>query len=453
MDTYAQTKELIGAITSILAIIAYTLLITHYLPRSALWPKTIKALSSLKSRWEGHRIPAIPYSLRYEVPSIVVAGLLLNLAGWGITSRNSNILYLDMAGTAAVAFLLGPWWGAIVGILTPFIVAEVYPSNADVTLIPWMLVNVCGGVFWGLMARTNRFRRYVNREPTNVLSETKSHLSYLFWFGVVGASVMAIAGAAVSLALKQDPSIFLRSPYFAEKLQRAFAELHKEILLGPSFRGYEVVSLILRGLLRWGIATFSYIPDKTISAAVGLLTAKYVFPLFEHTLIQRANGRYPGGDNWLTPAMGLASYAILLPWSMAHSASARWLWYLPFLILAGACLFELFSRRDSSKSLIEGRSKRVDLYISARARTPREQYFGAIVVAVLIASLAFTVGLALVGDVNTRGTVAFYFSGTVLTYCLAFYVLRVSVRQWVAVLSSDHAPGKRSTTPGTSSEN
>jgi hypothetical protein len=435
MDTYSQTRELIGAIASILGIIAYTLLITHYLPRSRVWARTISVLGTLKSRWEGHRIPAIPYSLRYEVPAIVVAGLLLNLAGWGMTSKNPNILYLDMAGTAATSFLLGPWWGAIVGIITPFVIAEVYPTDASTVLIPWMLVNVCGGVFWGLMARTDWFRRYVNAEPTNVIAETKAHLSFLFWFGVVGASVMAVAGTVVSIALRQDPSIFLRSPFFAERLQLEFITLHDRIQSMHSFRGSGIASLILRGLLRWAIATFSYVPDKTISAAVGLLTAKYVFPLYEFTLMKGANENCPSGDNWLTPTIGLVCYAALLPWNTSHSSPQRWLWYIPFLILGCACLFELFSGRDTSQRLIDDRTKRVNLYLAATTALPREQYFGAIVAAVFIASLAFTMGLALFGSVRNNGTIAFRFVGTVLTYCLAFYVLRVSARQWTSMLS------------------
>ncbi|PYS21930.1 MAG: hypothetical protein DMF72_15385 [Acidobacteria bacterium] len=428
-----------NVIVYILAIIAYVLIITHYLPRSVAWQKVIRTFGALKVRWEGHRIPASSYSLRYEVPAVVAASLLLNLAGWGITSRNPHILYLDMAGTAATAFLIGPWWAATVGIITPFVVAAIYPSEASVILTPWMLVHLAGGIFWGLMARRNNFRRYVNGEHDGLFAQTKSNLSFLFWYGVVGACVTAIAGSVVSLALRDDPAIFARSPDFAEKLQSVFAHGHDWIQTIPQFRGSAPLLLVLNGLLRWGITTFRYIPDKTISAAVGLLTAKYVLPLYEHTLIRCASepkpgGKYFRGDNWLTPAIALFCYVVLLPWNLRHSAAALWLWYIPVVLLTGACLFEIVYG-GNSQSLIKERTGRVEFYLSAKNRMPRQEYFGAIVIAILIASLVFMIGLLLVNSITARGTVAFYFLGTVLTYLLAFYVMRVSMRQWVTLLS------------------
>ena len=440
-----QTVLLLSVIAYILAIIGYVLMITHYLPESALWRRFLQTMGSLKARWEGHKIPASAYSLRYEVPAILTAGVLLNLAGWGITSRNPHILYLDMAGTAAVAFLIGPWWGATVGIVTPFIVATIYPSEANVILIPWMLVNVSGGICWGLLARKNKFRQYAEGEQQGFFAQTKSHLSFLFWYGFVAASIMAIAGCVVSIALRDDPSIFARSPDFAERLQQGFSHGREWIQSMPPFRGSAYVVLMLEGLLRWAITTFRYVPDKTISAAVGLLTAKYIFPLFEHTLIRCARlpkqgSKYFRGDNWLTPAIALVAYLLLLPWSLRHSAAKGWLWYIPGLVLIGAGLFEIVFGGDS-RSLIDDRTQRVSLYLSARKRMPRQEYFGAIVISVLIASLVFMIGLFLVGSPATRGTVSFYFLGTVITYFMAFYVMRVSMRQWVTLLArGDIAP-------------
>ena len=432
-----ETLKLVQAIVYALGIIAYTLIISYYLPKSSVWKRTADTLRGLRSRWEGHRIPAVAYSLRYEVPPIVAASLLLNVVGWEITSRNPHILYLDMAGTAATSLLLGPWWGAIVGILTNFINAEMNPSDASVVLAPWMLVNLIGGMFWGLMARTNSFRQYVKGPSTNIYAQTKSHLWYLFWFGVVGASVMAAAGATVSVALRDDPLIFAQSPFFGVKVQQAFIELDQHIRSSVSIGGSEVVTSILSGLLRWTVTTFRYIPDKTISAAVGLLTAKYMFPLFEQNLIGDAKSRHSRGDNWLTPAMGIVCYTAVLPWSAAHSSPQSWLWYLPFILLLAACIFELLFGADS-KSLLDERAKRVHSYVTAKARLPREEFFGAIVVAVLVSLLAFMSGLFFIGSLDNRGTVALSFLGTVLTYFLAFYLMRVSMRQWVATLSSDH---------------
>ena len=62
------------------------------------------------------------YLLMYETGVIVAAGLLLNYIGLTLSRHLESILFLDMTGTALVAFLLGPWWGAIVGLLSNSVV-------------------------------------------------------------------------------------------------------------------------------------------------------------------------------------------------------------------------------------------------------------------------------------------------------------------------------------------
>ncbi len=58
------------------------------------------------------------YLLWDEIGVIVPAGILLNYLGLVLSLRLQSILYLDMIGTAQAAFLLGPWWGAIVALLS-----------------------------------------------------------------------------------------------------------------------------------------------------------------------------------------------------------------------------------------------------------------------------------------------------------------------------------------------
>src|SRR5689334_7064944 len=125
-----EERKLVEAIVSVLAIIAYLLVITNYLPKLHVWKSVARSLHALKTAWEGYRIPAVTYSIRYEVLPIVAISLLLNLVGWSVTTSNPNILFLDMAGTAAASFFLGPWWGVMVGILTNFINARIHPDGA-----------------------------------------------------------------------------------------------------------------------------------------------------------------------------------------------------------------------------------------------------------------------------------------------------------------------------------
>jgi TolB-like protein/Tfp pilus assembly protein PilF len=425
-----QTFELVKVLGATLAIIFYVLGIAEKIQKSRAWKSAMTALHGLKTKWEGYRIPAITYSFRYEVIPIVSVSLFLNVAGWGITSRNPSILYLDMTGTAATSFLLGPWWGAIVGILTNIINATVYPKNSDVVLAPWMLVNLTGGIFWGLMARSIRFRRYVRSPSTDILAQAKAHLWYLFWFGVAGAAVMAIAGATVSVAVGNDPLVLAPSEAFGDKIQQILKGLDDYIQMNAAIGSSEIAPNILSALLRWGVTTLRYIPDKTISVAVGLLTAKYMFPLFEESLLTNAKSHPATKDSWLTPATAILVYTAVFPWGAINSQPQLWLWVLPFVILACGCIYESYLG-TKSQIVRDDRIQRVRRYIAARCQLVPDEAFGAIVVAVLISSLVFMLGLFLVGSDN-KGTIGFSFLKAILAYLVGFYLLRISVRQWAA---------------------
>ncbi len=425
-----QTKTLLDLIVATFALIASIVTITQYLPRLPAWKSAMKALYRLKTKLEGYRIPAFTYSFRYEVVPIVSVSLFLNIAGWGITSRNPSILYLDMTGTAATSFLLGPWWGAIVGILTNFISALVYTKNADVVLSPWMLVNLAGGVFWGLMARRIRFCQYVRNPSKEILAQAKAHFWFLIWFGVAGAAVMGLAGTTVSLAVGNDPLVLAPSEAFGSKIQDILKGLDHNIQKGAAIGGSEIVPNILSALLRWGVTTLRYIPDKTISVAVGLLTAKYMFPLFEESLLPGAGGQREIRDNWLTPATAILVYTAMLPLRVINLPPQLWLWALPFVILFAGCVYESYLG-SNSRNVMGDRDQRVRRYIAARRQLVPDEAFGAIVVAVLISSLIFMSGLFLVGS-NDKGTIGFSFLKAILAYLVGFYLLRISVRQWAA---------------------
>lgn len=68
-------------------------------------------------------------------------------------------LYLDMVGTAVAAVILGPWWGAGVGLGTNLL--GVGLSGAD--SIPFAIVNVAGALVWGYGVRRWRMGRTLPR--------------------------------------------------------------------------------------------------------------------------------------------------------------------------------------------------------------------------------------------------------------------------------------------------
>ena len=87
--------------------------------------------------------------LAYVVALVPVAAAL-NVVGGTINTALGLPTFLDMIGTAVVAILLGPWWGALVGVISNTAGAFVTgPVN-----VPFALVNVAGALVWGYGVRS-----------------------------------------------------------------------------------------------------------------------------------------------------------------------------------------------------------------------------------------------------------------------------------------------------------
>jgi energy-coupling factor transport system substrate-specific component len=89
-----------------------------------------------------------------DLPSTLIVALVptcaaLNIVGGYIANALRLPIYLDMIGTAISAIVLGPWWGALVGVI----------GNCGQALIigpvsiPFALVNVAGALLWGYGVR------------------------------------------------------------------------------------------------------------------------------------------------------------------------------------------------------------------------------------------------------------------------------------------------------------
>lgn len=87
--------------------------------------------------------------LSYVVALVPVAAAL-NIVGGAIAPALRLPIFLDMIGTAVVAIALGPWWGALVGVVGnvggAFFLGPVG--------IPFALVNVAGALVWGYGVRS-----------------------------------------------------------------------------------------------------------------------------------------------------------------------------------------------------------------------------------------------------------------------------------------------------------
>jgi energy-coupling factor transport system substrate-specific component len=87
--------------------------------------------------------------LSYVVALVPVAAAL-NIVGSGINRALGLPTFLDMIGTAVVAIVLGPWWGALVGVITNFGGALILGPVE----LPFALVNVAGALVWGYGVRS-----------------------------------------------------------------------------------------------------------------------------------------------------------------------------------------------------------------------------------------------------------------------------------------------------------
>ena len=91
--------------------------------------------------------PAIPTTF---VVTLVPAAAALDIVGGWLNGLLGLPTFLDMIGTCVAAIVLGPWWGALTGVLANVGGAAIYgPSN-----IPFALVNVAGALVWGYGVRT-----------------------------------------------------------------------------------------------------------------------------------------------------------------------------------------------------------------------------------------------------------------------------------------------------------
>jgi len=99
-----------------------------------------------------------------RVPVAYVAVLVpamgaLNIVGGWINSTLKLPVFLDMIGTMVASVALGPWWGALTGIITNTAASFVISP----TMIPFALCNVVGALVWGYGIRNFGLGRSAGR--------------------------------------------------------------------------------------------------------------------------------------------------------------------------------------------------------------------------------------------------------------------------------------------------
>jgi energy-coupling factor transport system substrate-specific component len=111
--------------------------------------------------------PSSPPAPDQAPPLTMRAGLLvalgclaINMLGRVLVVEIDKIpLYLDMVGTAVAAVVLGPWWGAGVGLSTNLLGVSVSGGDS----VPFAVVNVAGALVWGYGIQCWRMGRTLPR--------------------------------------------------------------------------------------------------------------------------------------------------------------------------------------------------------------------------------------------------------------------------------------------------
>ena len=82
--------------------------------------------------------------LTYVIALVPVASVL-NVIGGTVAGALKLPIFLDMIGTAVVAMTIGPWWGALVGVITNVTMGFLTGPVS----IPFAAGNVVGALIWG----------------------------------------------------------------------------------------------------------------------------------------------------------------------------------------------------------------------------------------------------------------------------------------------------------------
>ncbi|NWF72294.1 MAG: hypothetical protein HXY51_04490 [Nitrospirae bacterium] len=382
----------------------------------------------------------ISYLLLYETSVIIAAGLILNYIGLTLSRHLESILFLDMTGTALVAFLLGPWWGAIAALLSNSVVNWLlYPeTGADVVIFPWSLVSMVGACYWGWMARQAGFQKYLRTGRSSALS----HAWFLYIFGVGSALVMSLPGTFVQSALHEQ-SAFALNPDVAESMSQRVLQweqamrLYLESLFGITW-GESLSWWIVNWFQNW----IRYIPDKTMSAAIALVVLKYGYPLFERELIQGGpEGERPNDERILPLVLGLLyalPFAALLS-GETYGGAAYWpLWALPWLLILGGYVY-LRHWGTGEAALQAARLQRAERYARALKQIGREashEFCKRLTFMTLIVSLLFALCLPILLTDFYRAT--FKFFCVVYGFLLVVHLVRIAIAQNISIARSDN---------------
>lgn len=222
---------------------------------------------------------SLGYLLTHERLPLIMNCLAINALGMAFAMAFPSVLYLDMIGTAVAAFLLGPWYGAIVACLSAGLVNFALFPHSDT--LPWILVNVTGGLYWGVIAAMPWFR--------NSGGTAGPHTSWrtVLLGGVVCALVLAFPGTITQLGM--GPSFrdsLSTNPDAATLIERLCFKLDTRFDSWlPRLRTGEF-AITSRTLAMTFCNAVRYVPDKIVSVVAAIMLIRVLYPMHWNLLVQ-----------------------------------------------------------------------------------------------------------------------------------------------------------------------
>jgi energy-coupling factor transport system substrate-specific component len=198
------------------------------------------------------------------VVTLVPLAVAVNVLGNLLVAPLGLPIFLDTIGTFLAAVLLGPWWGALAGVLTN--VVGVLPNG--VTNLLFAPVNVVAALLWGYGVR----RLGLGRSPAR-------------FFGLAVVVGLATAAAATPIVL---------------------------LLGGSTGHASDLITAVLSG---FGLATavllsnvLASVPDKMIAAYAGLaITAALPAAVASRAVLPEA----PGTRRLVVAIVGIVAGIVL----------------------------------------------------------------------------------------------------------------------------------------------
>ncbi|RJT91442.1 ECF transporter S component [Cryobacterium melibiosiphilum] len=133
--------------------------------------------------------------------ALVVGCVGVNLFGDGVVDKFQLPVWLDMIGTATAAIVVGPWHGALVGVLTNLLGG----LQGNPETLPFLPVNVAGALVWGYgyrwFCRNRGPLRFLVLNVVVAISCTlvAVPINVLVYGGVAGHASDAVVGALVAI--------------------------------------------------------------------------------------------------------------------------------------------------------------------------------------------------------------------------------------------------------------